>query len=193
LQRTGLPEKFDSYGEYERHVGMLVDAGLVEDSSKIWWDVHLHGIFPILEMRIADICTRMEDGITIAVIYAFLLAMLKRFRRENQRWRVYSNMLVRENRWLAQRYGYDDGLVDFGRGERVPYADLREEIIDLVRDDAQMLDCLVEVERARDIVANGTSAHHQVAIYEKAKSDGAEEREALAKVVDWLAVETLIQ
>ena len=102
-------------------------------------------------------------------------------------------MLMRENRWLAQRYGYDDGLVDFGRGERVPYADLLEEIIDLVRDDAQMLGCLAEVERARDIVANGTSAHHQVAIYEKAKSDGTEEREALAKVVDWLAVETLIQ
>ena len=54
-------------------------------------------------------------------------------------------MLKRENRWLAQRYGYDDGLVDFGRGERVPYADLLEEIIDLVRDDAQMLGCLAEV------------------------------------------------
>jgi glutamate---cysteine ligase / carboxylate-amine ligase len=193
LPRTGLPEKFDSYGEYERHVGMLVDAGLVEDSSKIWWDVRPHGIFPTLEMRISDICTRMEDGITIAAIYASLLSMLKRLRRENQRWRVYSNMLVRENRWLAQRYGYDDGLVDFGRGERVPYADLLEEIIDLVRDDAQMLGCLAEVERARDIVAGGTSAHHQVAVYEKAKLDGADEREALSAVVDWLADETLIQ
>ena len=54
----------------------------------------------------------------------------------------------------------------------MPYADLLEEIIDLVRDDAQMVGCLVEVERGRDIVANGTSAHHQVAIYEKAISDG---------------------
>lgn len=78
-----MPEKFDSYGEYERHVRMLVDAGLVEDSSKIWWDVRPHGKFLTLEMRIADICTRMEDGITIAAIYASLLAMLKRLRREN--------------------------------------------------------------------------------------------------------------
>lgn len=82
---------------------MLVDAGLVEDSSEIWRDVRPHGIFPTLEMRIADICTRMEDGITIAAIYASLLAMLKRLWRGNQRWRVHSNMLVRENRWLAQR------------------------------------------------------------------------------------------
>ena len=99
---------------------MLVDAGLVEDSSNIWWDVRPHGIFPTLEMRIADICTRMEDGIMIAAIYASLLAMLKRLRRENQRWRVHSNMLVGENRWLAQRQGYDGGLVNFGCGERLP-------------------------------------------------------------------------
>ena len=54
----------------------------------------------------------------------------------------------------------------------MPSADLLEEIIDLVRADAQMVGCLVEVKRARDIVASGTSAHHQVAIYEEAKSDG---------------------
>ena len=120
LPRTGLPEKFDSFGEFERHARMLVDAGLVEDSSTIWWDVRPHGIFPALEMRIANIYTRMEDGITIAAIYASLLAMLTRLRHGNQRWRVHSNMLVRENRWLAKRQGYDGGLVNFGCGERVP-------------------------------------------------------------------------
>ncbi len=191
LPRTGLPEKFDSYGEYERHIKMLVDAGLVEDSSKIWWDVRPHGTFPTLEMRIADICTYLEDGITIAALYACLLSLLQRLRRENQRWRVYSNMLARENRWLAQRYGYDDGLVDFGRGERVPYGDLLEEVLELVREDAEALDCLAEVERAREIVTRGTSAHHQIAVYEKAMAEGAEDREALAVVVDWLAAETL--
>jgi len=191
MPRTGLPEKFDSYGEYERHVKMLVDAKLIEDSSKIWWDVRPHGVFPTLEMRIADICTRLEDGLTIAALYACLISMLTRLRRENQRWRVYSNMLVHENRWLAQRYGIDGGLVDFGKGERVPYADLLEEIIALVREDAERLDCVAEVERARDIIADGTSAHHQVAIYEKATDGGADAREALAAVVDWLAEETL--
>ena len=163
---------------------MLVDAVLVEDPSKIWWDVRPHGIFPALEMRIAKIYTRMEDGITIAAIYASLLAMLTRLRHGNQRWRVHSNMLVRENRWLAERYGYGDGLVNFGCGERVPYADLLEEIIALVCADAQMVGCLVEVSRARDMVANRTSAHHQVAISEKAKLDGAEERVGLVTAVN---------
>lgn len=191
MPRTGLPEKFDSYGEYERHVSMLVNAGLIEDATKIWWDVRPHSIFPTLEMRIADICTRLEDGITIAALYACLLSMLKRLRRENQRWRVYSNMLVRENRWLAQRYGFDEGLVDFGRGARVAYADLLEEIIELVREDAVTYDCLPEVEKTREIVSRGTSAHRQVEVYARAREEGAEEREALAAIVDWLTEETL--
>ncbi len=29
-------------------------------------------------------------------------------------------MLVNENRWRAQRYGIDEGLVDFGKGQIVP-------------------------------------------------------------------------
>lgn len=193
MPRTGLPEKFESYGEYERHVQMLVSAGLVEDSSKIWWDIRPHGKYPTLEMRIADICTRLDDGITIAALYASILSMLSRLRRENQRWRVYSNMLVRENRWLAQRYGYDDGLVDFGRGERVPYVELLGEVIDLVREDAECLGCLAEVEHAREIVSGGTSAHHQIDVYQKSLADGAEQHEALMAVVDWLAEQTLSQ
>ena len=37
LPRTGLPEQFQSFAEYERHVNIMVNAGLMEDSTKIWW------------------------------------------------------------------------------------------------------------------------------------------------------------
>ena len=89
---------------------------------------------------------------TIAAVYLCLLRMLYRLKRNNQRWRRYSNMLVQENRWRAQRYGMDEGLIDFGRGIIVPYADLLEEILELIREDAMALDCLEEVERAREIL-----------------------------------------
>lgn len=190
LPRTGLPSKFDSYGEYERHVAVLIRAGLIEDASKIWWDLRPSARFPTLELRISDICTRMDDGITIAALYACIVSMLLRLRRNNQRWRSYSNMLIQENRWRAQRYGFDEGMVDFGRGEIVPYADLLDEVIGLVAEDAERLDCVAQVEAARDILERGTSAHRQTAIYEDALASGADEREALKAVVDWLVAET---
>ncbi len=191
LPRTGLPEKFDSFGEYSRHVDSLVSAGVIEDSSKIWWDIRPSARFPTLEVRISDICTRLDHGITVAAIYACLLSMLRRLRRNNQRWRVYANMLIQENRWRAQRYGTDEGLVDFGRGDIVPYAELLEEILELLAEDAERLGCVDEINGARDILKDGSSAHRQVQVYEASLKAGADETEALNAVVDWLIEETL--
>ncbi len=191
LPRTGLPEKFESWGEYERHVSVMVNAKLFEDATKLWWDIRPHTRFPTLEMRICDIGTRIDDTLTVAALYACIISMLRRLRRNNQRWRQYSNMLIQENRWLAQRYGYSKGLVDFGIGTIVPYAELLDEIIDLVREDAEALDCMDEINNARDILKRGTSAHRQIDIYNEARANGAEEIEALRAVVDFLVAETM--
>lgn len=191
LPRSGLPEIFDSYGEYQRHLDALVGAGVIEDASKLWWDCRLSARFPTLELRIPDICTRLKDGVAIAALYVCLLRMLYRLKRNNQRWRRYANMLIRENRWRAQRYGLDEGLIDFGIGAIVPYAELLEEIIELVRVDALALDCVAEVAHARKIVTGGTSAHRQIAVYREALADGADKIEAQRRVVDMLIAETV--
>ena len=192
MPRTGLPEHFDSFGEFSRHLDVLVDAGLVEDGSKLWWDIRPSIRFPTLEMRMCDICTRLDDTICIAALYRSWLHMLYRLRLGNQRWRRYSNLLVRENRWRAQRYGIDDSLVDFGKGTLVAYPTLLEELVELVREDAETLGCLDEVLAARDILERGTSAHWQVSTYESARAGGATETEALRAVVDMLIDETMV-
>ena len=99
-------------------------------------------------------------------------------------------MLIDENRWRAQRYGTDQGLVDFGRGAIVPYAQLLEEILMLIEIDAHHFGCVDEVLHAREILARGTSAHRQLAVFEGALADGATHAEALTAVVDWLIAET---
>ena len=191
LPRTGLPEHHDSWGEYQRHIEAIVGAGLIEDSSKIWWDIRPSARFPTLELRIPDICTHYRDGIAIAAIYVCLLRMLYRLKLTNQRWRRYANMLIQENRWRAQRYGFDEGLVDFGKGALGDYAGLLEEIIELTREDAEELDCVEEVLHARTILDRGTSAHQQLAVYDAALAGGADKAEAFKAVVDFLIEETV--
>lgn len=192
LPRTGMPAGFQSFGEYQQHVGVLVNAGIIEDASKLWWDIRPSHRFPTLEMRITDICTRLDDAITIAAIFRCLLRMLWRLRLRNVTWRPYKNMLIEENRWRAQRYGFDDGLVDFGQGRIVPYADLLDEVFELTREDALHFGCVAEVERAREILTRGTSAHRQVALHRAALEEGASEDEALRRVVNWLVEETMV-
>ncbi|MBI1778826.1 MAG: carboxylate-amine ligase [Proteobacteria bacterium] len=191
LPRTGLPEQFASWGEYERHVNVLVQAGLIADATKLWWDLRPSARFPTLEMRLTDVCTRLEDAIAIAALYQCLLRMLWRLKGSNQRWRVYARMLVDENRWRAQRYGMDEGLVDFGKGRVMPYADLLEEILVLIQPDAAALGCTAEIADARRIVQRGTSADRQLLTYRDALTAGATAKEALARVVDMLIAETV--
>jgi carboxylate-amine ligase len=192
LPRTGLPELFESYGEFQRHVGVLVRCGIIRDSTELWWDVRPSGRFPTLEMRIPDLCTRVEDAVCIAALYRCWLRLLYRLRRSNQRWRRYPRLLIEENRWRAHRFGMDEGLIDFGRGEVVPYPDLIDEIIEFVREDAEHFGCVAEIEHARTIVARGTSAHWQLETFRKAVAEGADEHEALKRVVDMLVAETLV-
>ncbi len=190
LPRTGLPPNFGSYGEYERTADVLVSAGLIEDTTKIWWDLRPSARFPTLEMRVCDVPTRLEDTIAITALYMCVTRMLYRLRGKNQRWRNYQNFLIDENRWRAQRYGVEEGLIDFGRGELVPYADLLEELIGLVEEDADALGCEAEINHLRQIAANGTSADRQLRTYNDALADGKSEQEALQAVVDLLIEET---
>jgi glutamate---cysteine ligase / carboxylate-amine ligase len=192
LPRTGMPENFASWAEYSRHIEVMVDAGLIEDGTKIWWDVRPSARYPTLETRVMDVCTRIEDAICIAAINQCLLRMLYRLRRSNQRWRTYARMLLMENRWRAMRYSFDEGLVDLGRGEVVPHSENLGELIELIRDDADALGCTAEVEHAWKILERGTSAHRQVATYERALGAGASTREALEAVVDMLIEESRV-
>ncbi|MET0102486.1 MAG: carboxylate-amine ligase [Sedimenticola sp.] len=192
MPRTGTPEYFDSYGEYRRHVDILVNAGVIEDATKIWWDVRPSARYPTLEMRISDVCTRLDDAICVAAFYLCWTRMLYRLRRRNQRWRQYNTFLINENRWRAHRYGIDEGLLDFGRGEIVPFDKLVNEIIELLRVDAEYFDCIDELEHMRTILREGTSAHRQVAAYDDAIAEGKSHEEALHAIVDLLIDETLI-
>lgn len=190
MPRNGLPEQFDSFGEFQRHVDVLVETGVIEDSTKIWWDIRPSARFPTVEMRMTDICTRLEDSICIAALYRCWLRMLYRLRLQNLRWRKYTNLMVDENRWRAQRYGLDEGLIDFGKSKIVPFEDLLEELLDWIREDAEYFDCLKEVEHSREILSRGTSAHRQEATYQQAKANGKDDRESLQAVVDMLIEES---
>ena len=92
---------------------------------------------------------------------------------------------------MEERIAADQGLVDFGRGAIFPYAELLDEMLELVDADARYFGCLAEVSHTREILARGTSAHRQLAVFDHAMSEGATRSEALTAVVDWLIAETV--
>src|SRR5262245_59148639 len=75
LPRTGPPDHFESFGEYERQVRRLLDAGLIDDPTKLWWDIRPSARFPTLEMRITDVTTRLDDAAGIAAMFLCILGL----------------------------------------------------------------------------------------------------------------------
>jgi len=190
LPRTGIPTEFQSFSDYKRHIEILTNAGVMEDSTKIWWDIRPSAKYPTLETRIMDVCTRIDDAISLAALVVSTLRALYRLRMKNQRWREYSSMLIRENRWRAMRYSFDEGLIDFGKGSIVPFEELLDEFIEISIEDAKVLGCDKEVMDAKNILKRGTSAHRQLKTYESSIATGKNKDEALNDVVDMLINET---
>jgi len=190
LPRTGLPERFASFAEYQRHVSVLMDAGLIEDTTRIWWDLRPSARFPTLETRIMDVCTRLEDAVALAALLTCILRMLYRLRTRNQRWRIYTPMLIQENRWRAMRYSFDEGLVDLARGVVVPFEQLLDELCSLIAEDAKALGCEKEVSGVHAILSRGTSAHRQLKDFELERASGASVEDSLKSVVDTLIEDT---
>lgn len=191
LPRTGLPPVFNSYGEYTRAVDRLIQSGVIEDATKIWWDLRPSARFPTLETRICDVTPRLDDTVAMAALVQSLAHMLYRLRLSNQRWRQYERFLINENRWQAQRHGVSGKLMDFGKAKLVDYPDLLDELLELVAQDAEELGCSKEIVKLRDIITSGNSADRQRAVFKAATDQGADHTEAMRAVVDSLIEETV--
>ena len=189
MPRTGLPPAFSSWSEYERTAQVLIDLGLIEDTSKIWWDLRPSHAFPTLETRICDVCPRLEHTLSLAAMVQAVTRMLWRLKSRNQSWRRYGLFLVAENRWRAQRYGTAEGLIDFGRGAIVPVDELMEELVEIVEEDAGVLRSVREIEGLRAMAQGGSSAERQRAVLARAQEGGAGRDEALRAVVSHLIEE----
>ena len=89
--------------------------------------------FPTLEFRICDIPMRVDETLAIAALFQATVAKLYKLHAANQASVIYRRALIMENKWRAARYGIDGKLIDFGKQEEVPFADLMEEYLDFDR------------------------------------------------------------
>lgn len=191
LPRTGMPASLSSQSDYDRVVDEYRRMKFIDDGSELWWDIRPSHAYPTLEMRICDVCTRLEDAVCIAALYASLIRMLTRRDREGTLAPEPLTETIAENRWIAQRYGV---FAFFGDGEReggrVDIDDLVSELVVDLEDDARALGCESELRRALDIVREGTAADRQIDLFRLRCLEGDTEAEALRRVVDMALAET---
>lgn len=181
--RTNLPDFFPSYGEYERFVQLLVKTKCIDNAKKIWWDIRPHPSFSTLEFRVCDIPMRADETLALAALIQATVAKLYKLYEANQGFRLHRRALLMENKWRAARYGLDGKLIDFGKQTEVPERDLILEYLAFVDDVVDELGSREQINYIRTMLAMGTGADRQLAVFEKSGGD-------LKAVVDYIIEET---
>jgi carboxylate-amine ligase len=165
--RTGIPEVFESWSEYENFINLLVKLNCIDTGKKIWWDVRPHPTYGTLEFRMFDTATRVEEAVAIAALTQAIVVKLHRLYTHNQSWRLYRRALIEENKWRAARYGIEGKLIDFGREAEVPMRELMLELMELIDDVVDDLGSRSAVEYIHTILNEGTSAERQLRVYQQ--------------------------
>jgi glutamate---cysteine ligase / carboxylate-amine ligase len=180
--RSGIPDAFDSWAQYEDYVNTLVELRCIDDGKKVWWDLRPHPLFGTLEFRICDVPTSPRATIALAALAQAIVVKLYRLRRSNLGFRIYPRALVEENKWRAARYGIEGRLIDFGKRKEVPMRDLAGELLEFVDDVVDELGSRKALEYVHGILDEGTSADRQLEVFRKTND--------LRAVVQWLVEET---
>ena len=183
--RTGIPDEFHSYQQFQQYVDVLVKVGSIDNAKKIWWDVRVRPFFDTVEVRICDMTTKVADTVAIAALTQAVMAQLYLLHVRNQQWRPYARALIEENKWRAVRYGLEAKLIDFGKEAELPVRELLGELLDFVDEAAVLLGTRDELRGAvARILREGTSADRQLKVYQESGMDPK-------KVVDHLMKETM--
>ncbi|PJF39814.1 MAG: carboxylate-amine ligase [Phototrophicales bacterium] len=204
MPRTGIPPVFNSFNEYDAYVETMAKVGALglhgtqkpsgesgtKDATKIWWDARPHPNWGTLEVRVADMCTTVDECISIAALIQSLVAKLLKLRNQNMSWRIYPTHLIAENKWRAVRYGTGGNLIDFGIEEEVPMHFLARELVEFVDDVLDELGTRADVERIVHIATEGSSADRQLEVYRHVYNETQDKQAALFAVVDHLITET---
>ena len=134
LPRSGAPPAFGSYREWERFVERYVELGLADGYTRFWWDIRPHPSFGTLEIRMPDQPTDLDLTVGfVALVQALCAAATE--------WSGTDGAAVRgdyaQNRWAALHRGTEAELVHPDGGRLVGVPELTEELLGLIREQAE--------------------------------------------------------
>jgi carboxylate-amine ligase len=164
--RVGIPPAYRDWADYERRIRFMIDSGVMEDATYLWYDVRVHPRFGTVEIRACDAQTRVEHTLGLAaLIQAMVRELAERF-DAGQPLSDYPWEMLDENKFLAARHGLDGELVDLPTDRRVSTKDLARRLVDRLRDHAQDLGSGDDLAAIDDLLARGNGAHRQRVVYE---------------------------
>lgn len=181
LPTAGLPPQLGGWADFERFMGTLITARTISSIREVWWDVRPHPDFGTVELRMCDGMATLAEIVSVAALAQTLVHDLEaRLDRDEPLPRA-RDWVIRENKWLAARFGLEAKLIVDDAGTLRPARELIDELITRLEPTAAELGCSAELAGIREILATGPGYVRQ----RRMVADGA----SLVDVVDRLVAE----
>ena len=164
--RVGIPPYYDGWEDYERRIAFMVETGVMEDYTWLWYDVRPHPNFGTVEIRAMDAQTHVEHTLGLAALIQAMVKELAEHFEAQKKLSDYPYEMLDENQWLASRHGLEGELVDLPGRERVSTKALAHRLHDRLREHAQDLGAEHELEGVADLLEHGNGAYRQRKVYE---------------------------
>jgi carboxylate-amine ligase len=178
--RVGVPPAYRDWADFEREIGFMVESGVMEDYTYLWYDVRPHPNLGTVEIRVCDSQTRIEHTLALTALIQAMVRELAEHFDSGGTLAAYPWQMLDENKWLAARDGLDGELVDLPSSERVATRALARRLVDRLGDHARDLGSASELEAIEDLLANGNGADRQNVVYEA----NHDMRELMAEIVE---------
>jgi carboxylate-amine ligase len=165
--REGIPPHYGSWEIFSNRVELMMRAGAIPDYTFLWWDVRPHPNLGTVETRVFDQQTHVEHTMALAALNICLAHRMCAAHDAEEPLVEYPSELIDDNKIRAARWGTDGTLVDFRAGEQVPAPEMVRGLVGRLGPHAERLGCSDELAGIEDLLANGTGAHRQLAMYER--------------------------
>ncbi len=193
--RSGIPEAFPSWRDFDAYVQTLVKTGAIDNGKKIWWDVRPHPFFSTIEFRICDMPATLDDTIAIAALCQALVAKLIWLNKRGLRTQALSSHFIEENKWRLIHLGLDAEVIDFVKERRLSMRESLSELLDFVNDVVDDLGSRREINYLRSLLEDprGTGADRQIAIYQQTGSLDAVIRLLMQQTIQGISMEMPVE
>jgi glutamate---cysteine ligase / carboxylate-amine ligase len=167
--RSGIPEIFPAWRDFDAYVQALIKSGSIDNGKKIWWDIRPHPFFNTVEFRVFDMPGSIDNTMAIVALCQALVAKLTRLNNVGLWTPLLSNHFIEENKWHAMRFGLDAEVIDYAQGRRHGMRESISELLDFVDDVVDDLGSRTEIDHLRNVLEDqhGTGADQQIAIYQE--------------------------
>jgi carboxylate-amine ligase len=164
--RVGVPPAYRDWEDYDKRIGFMVDSGVMDDYTYLWYDVRPHPRLGTVEVRVCDSQTRVEHTLGLTALIQAMVKELSEHFDAGKELGDYPWEMLDENKWLAARHGLEGELIDLPKNERVTTKQLIRRLLDRLAEHATDLGAIGHFEAVEDILARGNGAHRQRVVFE---------------------------